>query len=104
MSLIFSYVKYSEASFPMTGQYTALLLITTIIWVLLWFGYRQNKINDEIKKKEKEDRKDERTKIQATQQSELIDQRKTGKPPKNFESTSNDILSGDFSLGSFDPR
>ena len=52
----------------------------------------------------KEDRKDERTKIQATQQSEMIEQRKTGKPPKNFESTSNDILSGDFSLGSFDPR
>ena len=56
MSLIFSYVKYSEASFPMTGQYTALLLITSIIWVLLWFGYRLNKINDEIKKKEKEER------------------------------------------------
>ena len=56
MRLLFSYVKYSEASFPMTGQYTALLLITSVIWVLLWFGYRQNKINDEIKKKEKEDR------------------------------------------------
>ena len=56
MSLIFSYVKYSEASFPMTGQYTALLLITSVIWGLLWFGYRQNKINDEIKKKEKEER------------------------------------------------
>ena len=56
MDLIFSYVKYSEASFPMTGQYTALLLITFFIWVLLWFGYRQNKINDEIKKKEKEER------------------------------------------------
>ena len=56
MSPIFSYVKYSEASFPMTGQYTALLLITSVIWVLLWFGYRQNKINDEIKKKEKEER------------------------------------------------
>ena len=40
----------------MTGQYTALLLITSVIWVLLWIGYRQNKINDEIKKKEKEDR------------------------------------------------
>ena len=53
---LFSYVKYSEASFPMTGQYTALLLLTTVIWVLLWFGYRQNKINDEIKKKEKEQR------------------------------------------------
>ena len=34
---------------------------------------------------QKEDRKDQRTKIQATQQSELIDQRQTGKPPKNFE-------------------
>ena len=53
---------------------------------------------------EKEDRKDERTKIQASQQSELIDQRKTGKPPKNFESAGNDILSGDFNLGSFDPK
>ena len=53
---LFSYVKYSEASFPMTGQYTALLLITSVIWVLLWIGYRQNKINDEIKKKEKEER------------------------------------------------
>ena len=56
MVKLFSYVKYSEASFPMTGQYTALLLLTTVIWVLLWIGYRQNKINDEIKKKEKEER------------------------------------------------
>ena len=54
--------------------------------------------------KEKEDRKDQRTKIQATQQSELIDQRKTGKPPKNFESSGNDILSGSFDLGAFNPR
>ena len=61
MVIIFSYVKYSEASFPMTGQYTALLLITTIIWILLWIGYRQNKINDEIKKKEKEQRINEKT-------------------------------------------
>ena len=56
MVKLFSYVKYSEASFPMTGQYTALLLLTSVIWVLLWIGYRQNKINDEIKKKEKEER------------------------------------------------
>jgi len=56
------------------------------------------------KEKEKEDRKDERTKIQATQQSELIDQRKNEKPPKNFESAGNDILGGGFDLGSFDPR
>ena len=56
------------------------------------------------REKEKEDRKDERTKIQASQQSELIDQRKNEKPPKNFESSGNDILSGNFNLGSFDPK
>ena len=56
------------------------------------------------KEKEKEDRKDERTKIQASQQSELIDQRKSGKAPKNFESAGNDTMSGGFDLGGFDPR
>ena len=56
------------------------------------------------REKEKEDRKDERTRIQATQQSELIDQRKSEKPPKNFESAGNDILGGGFDLGAFDPR
>ena len=56
------------------------------------------------REKEKEDRKDERTRIQASQQSELIDQRKGAKPPKNFESAGNDILGGGFSLGAFDPR
>ena len=60
--------------------------------------------NTKSKEKEKEDRKDERTKIQATQQSELIDQRKSGKAPKNFESAGNDTMSGGFDLGGFDPR
>ena len=50
------------------------------------------------KEAQKEDRKDERTRIQATQQSELIDQRNNGKPPKNFEKTGNDTLGG-FGLG-----
>jgi hypothetical protein len=57
-----------------------------------------------MKEQNKEDRKDERTRIQASQQSELIDQRKSGLPPKNFESAGNDILGGGFNLGSFDPR
>ena len=52
----------------------------------------------------KEDRKDDRTKIQASQQSELIDQRKNNKPPKSFESSGNDTMGGGFGLGSFDPR
>jgi hypothetical protein len=56
------------------------------------------------REKEKEDRKDERTKIQATQQSEMIEQRKSGKPPKNFESAGNDILGGGIDLGGFTPR
>ena len=56
------------------------------------------------KDKEKEDRKDKRTKIQASQQSELIEQRKAGTPPKNFESSGNDILGGGMGLSDFGPR
>ena len=62
--------------------------------------------NQVINKKEeyKEDRKDKRTKIQASQQSEMIDQRKSGKAPKNFESAGNDIVGGGFNLEAFEPR
>jgi len=56
------------------------------------------------KEKGKEDRKDERTRIQASQQSELIDQRNNNKPPKKFESMGNDSLGGLGNLGQFDPR
>ena len=56
------------------------------------------------REKTKEDRKDERTKIQASQQSELIEQRKQGGAPKKFESAGNDILGGGFNLGAFDPK
>jgi hypothetical protein len=52
---------------------------------------------------QKEDRKDQRTKIQATQQSEMIDQRKENKGPKNFESAGFDNLGG-FGLEQFEPR
>ena len=56
------------------------------------------------KDKEKEDRKDERTKIQASQQSELIEQRQNQSGSKSFESGGNDILGGGFGLGTFDPK
>ena len=36
--------------------------------------------------------------------SKLINQRKNNLPPKKFESGGNDILSGDFDLGVFDPK
>jgi hypothetical protein len=51
----------------------------------------------------KEDRKDKRTKIQATQQSELIEQRKGNAGPKDFESAGFDTLGG-FGLEQFEPR
>jgi hypothetical protein len=56
------------------------------------------------KEAQKEDRKDQRTKIQATQQSELIEQRASGKPPKNFESPDDNMLGGGFNLDAFGPR
>ena len=65
-------------------------------------GLEVNNKKEELS--QKEDRKDDRTKLQATQQSELIEQRKNNTPPKNFESAGNDILSGGFDLGSFGPR
>ena len=55
------------------------------------------------REQEIENRKDDRTRIQATQQSELIDQRKNDLLPKNFESSGNDSLGG-FGLEQFSPR
>ena len=58
------------------------------------------------KEKEKEDRKDERTRIQASQQSQLIEQRKNDLPAKRFESSGNDILGGENvgDMSMFGPR
>ena len=55
------------------------------------------------KEKYKEDRKDERTRIQASQQSEMIEQRKKDLPAKKFESAGFDNLDG-FGLEQFEPR
>ena len=55
------------------------------------------------KEKYKEDRKDERTRIQASQQSEMIEQRKKDLPAKKFESAGFDNLGG-FDLEQFSPR
>jgi len=55
------------------------------------------------KEAEIEDRKDKRTQIQATQQSEMINQRQNGTTPTNFESAGNDNLGG-FGLEQFEPQ
>ena len=61
---------------------------------------------DGMKEREsqKEDRKDERTKIQATQQSEMIEQRKSGKAPKNLEWEGNDKIGRGFDIETYDNR
>ena len=58
----------------------------------------QNQREQEI-----EDRKDQRIKLQGTQQSELINQRQTEGLPQDFESSGNDVLGG-FGLEQFGPR
>jgi len=50
-----------------------------------------------------EDRKDKRTKIQATQQSQMISQRQNDTLPTDFESAGNDTLGG-FGLEQFEPQ
>jgi len=59
---------------------------------------------DNLMKREekKEEAKDKRVDLQATRQSELINQRKNNLPPLNFESTE-DSLDG-FDLESFNPK
>jgi hypothetical protein len=59
---------------------------------------------DNLMKREekKEEAKDKRVDLQATRQSELINQRKNNLPPMNFESTE-DSLDG-FDLESFSPK
>ena len=49
------------------------------------------------KEKAIEDRKDQRTKIQATQQSQMINQRQSGGVPTDFEAPSTEDLTG-FSI------
>jgi hypothetical protein len=58
----------------------------------------QNQREQEI-----EDRKDQRIRLQGTQQSELINQRQTEGLPQDFESSGNDVLGG-FGLEQFGPR
>jgi hypothetical protein len=60
--------------------------------------------NESEKISEIENRKDQRTKIQATQQSEMIQQRQSDGMPTNFESSGNDTLDGSFGLEAFNPR
>ena len=72
------------------------------------FGYNMQLAQMQIQQQEgklnmMEDRKDQRTKIQATQQSELIQQRQNNTFPKDFESSGLDTLNG-FGLEQFGPR
>ena len=58
---------------------------------------------ESTREKEIEDRKDKRTRISGSQQSQMIDQRKNDTLPINFESAGNDALGG-FGLEQFAPQ
>ena len=60
--------------------------------------------NESDKISEIENRKDQRTKMQATQQSAMIQQRQQDGLPKDFESQGNDTIDGSFGLEAFGPR
>lgn len=98
-------IEQAKSQFEMTRMQTEAAIKKELM--AEEFNYQMQLAQATIQKeaereKEIEDRKDERTKIQATQQSELIDQRKNDLLPKNFES-SNDSLGG-FGLEQFSPR
>jgi len=72
------------------------------------FGYnmqlaRMKAKGENTKEREIEDRKDKRIKMQGTQESELIQQRKNNSLPTDFESAGFDSLGG-FDLEQFEPR
>ena len=52
----------------------------------------------------KEDRKDNRSRMEATQQGEIKYRSQNDQVPKNFESSGNDVIGGGFNLDSTDPR
>ncbi len=58
---------------------------------------------DGQKEQDIEDRKDKRIRMQGTQQSELINQRKNNLLPTDFESSGNDVLGG-IGLEQFEPK
>ena len=66
------------------------------------FNYNMQLKGTEVENKkkiemDKEDRKDNRTKLQATQQSKMVEQRKTDAPAINFESEEDRMDGFDFS-------
>ena len=64
---------------------------------------QMNTKQSQEKEKSIEDRKDKRTKIQASQQSQMINQRQNDTLPTDFESAGNDNLGG-FGLEQFEPQ
>ena len=53
---------------------------------------------------QKEDRKDDRVRMQGNEQRKTIDKRNRGTSDSRFESSGNDIMGGDMGLGRFGPR
>jgi hypothetical protein len=99
-------IEQAKSQFEMQKMQQEAALKRELMQVEFQYNIELAKAQGQAKKgaeEYKEDRKDERTKIQATQQSELIDQRKNDSLPKNFESAGFDNLGG-FGLEQFSPK
>ena len=99
-------IEQSKSQFDIQKMQQEAEIKKQLMEVEFQYNMRLAQAHSGVKKdneKYKEDRKDDRTKIQATQQSELIDQRKNDSLPKNFESAGFDNLGG-FGLEQFEPR
>ena len=63
---------------------------------------RAQRETESLKEAEIENRKDQRIKLEGSQQSQMIQQRQNDGPPINFESSNDSI--GDFGLEAFSPK
>jgi hypothetical protein len=99
-------IEQSKSQFEVQKMQQEAELKKQLMELEFQYNIQLAKANSEARKSNeeyKENRKDERTKIQATQQSKLIDQRQNQSLPKDFESAGFDNLGG-FGLEQFSPK
>jgi hypothetical protein len=92
-------VLQSKSQFEMQRMQQELEIKKLLMAEQFQYDFELAKLQVDIanqKLQQAEDRKDQRTKIQATQQSELIEQRKNNTMPKDFEN--NGVSEFDFGL------
>ena len=100
-------LKQAEIAFEIEKMKNEAMLKSQLMAEEFDYNMKLRNISEEalaFREGAREKAKSQRISQQNTEQSKMINQRKNNLPPKVFESAGNDILSGDFDLGSFEPR